>query len=1165
MSNTALQAAAVGAVNISARDWTQNHDVDPGQGLITAYLVAANNPYDINIKNFTEETFYQYWYTWLTPSGILQEDSLYTQVYGTFGTGEGNDTISIDVNPPALQTQFQASYILAGPGDDVIYAPDVIDDNALNAYGGSGNDSISGTWQDDLLYGDQADYYVLWPTTTGFIAAAYDTLNDGNDTIDGHVGNDTIIGGGGDDILSGGQGDDVISAVSGSNQFYGGDGADTITGGSGSDFLYGGPRGTGDLDVLSGGGGADVFMLSYTETSNDGSAFWGKYFEGSLGTITGGSVKSGLANIFKDGSEAISTGFAAAALGAIGQVVVTSFLSWIESLGPSATPAEDVLVVRDFDPSQDLLALPIGTGVTLGESVYFYNPDAAGDSGWGLKFTDGTSNRIYAEVTLGDAFLHSVGLTSQDEGEIQSILNIILSLSTTVDQHGNFSSLSNVSSGLVDGGYTPPQHADLPSDVALRMFGAIGGLIYHSPADDYANAFIVGTQYADVLTLNPVIQELSTLTNNAAYFTTTQSEVHGLGGEDLIYGGLAADILRGGDGNDTIYSFLTDGTGEDLSGGAGDDFLFGGGSFGIFAGGDGSDTFGVFYGNVLAPMQLFVDLKNNQAGERVPPTFEDITAPVGAAPPFTAAPDNTYTLSGIENVIGGSLNDWIRMTAGGAVEGGAGADYIDATAGSVTFSYAGSTEGVLVQLHASGAVVSGGDAQGDVLNYQGNTPLGLVGSAEADTLGGFSNDGFSFTGGGGADIFQILAVTPSSAPIGYTITDFSVADGDLIDLRLIGATSDQVQIVDGGLLVTNPGGVTAVMRIFLEDVEGPISANNVLFAQAVSGTNHTDPGGGALLGGSGNDRLLGDAGADYLFGNGGHDTVRGGGGSDVLDGGSGDDWLQGDDGNDRLAGGAGADSLFGGAGDDVVSGGSGNDRMRGDAGNDLLQAGAGDDWVSAGEGNDTISGAAGNDSIWGGAGNDLVLGGAGNDRIIAGDGNDTIGAAAGDNSLWGGNGDDRILAGAGNDLLSGGAGDDVLSGGAGNDRMMGEDGRDVMHGGAGNDLMLGGAGADWLSGGAGNDTLHGGAGRDVMDGGAGADVMQGGADADVFRFAFGSLEGDVVLDFSAAEGDRLLVSGEHPIAVSDLGDGLFSFTDGVAVETMRVAGATIADFELLIG
>ena len=153
---------------LTARGWTQNHDASPGEGLTTVYRVAADNAYDINISNDLIETFYQYWYVWSTPSGIDQADTLYTQIYGTFGTGEGDDTITVDVYPPASQTQFQSAYILAGPGDDIITSADTLDDNALNAYGGSGDDSILGTWQDDLLYGDQADYFYLWPTTTGF-------------------------------------------------------------------------------------------------------------------------------------------------------------------------------------------------------------------------------------------------------------------------------------------------------------------------------------------------------------------------------------------------------------------------------------------------------------------------------------------------------------------------------------------------------------------------------------------------------------------------------------------------------------------------------------------------------------------------------------------------------------------------------------------------------------------------------------------------------------------------------------------------------------------------------------------------------------------------------------------------------------------------------------
>ncbi|MEO3472236.1 hypothetical protein AAFN86_10240 [Roseomonas sp. CAU 1739] len=1112
MPASETQASILGAISISARDWQQVQSEDPGGGLTTVFLQGTDNAYDIQIKNisFPYETFYQYWYVWTVDSGVDQNDTLFTEIYGTFEMGGGNDTMTASVAQQlAPPSPAQLPYFLGGPGDDVISATGA-SLNAIAAYGGSGDDSINATPFDDLLYGDEVDYFYLWPTINGFIPAPY-SGTDGDDTIAGFDGNDTIIGGGGNNILSGGDGNDSIAASAGSNQLFGGDGSDTVTGGTGSDFLYGGPRGTGYLDILSGGGGADIFMLSYTEAANDGSGFWGKFFEADVSTITGGSVKTGLANIFKDGSEAIGTGFVAAALGGVGEVLVTGFLSWIESLGPVVTPQEDVLVVRDFDPSQDVLVLPTAPGVDLSEPAPMpFNPDAAGDFWMGLEFADNNTQKVYAEVTLSTDFLASVGLTQQDSDDITRILNFVRSNKTRIEANtGNLTSLSNLSAYMSDGGFTPPQGAQLPTGTDVVMFGAVGGLIYHSEPGEYANSFIVGTQYADVLTINPVIQDPSTLENNATDFTTTQSEVHGLGGDDIIYGGAGADILRGGDGNDLLYSFLAGGLGEDLSGGNGNDTILGGGSFGIFDGGAGSDTFGVFYGNVLAPMQLFVDLIAGIAGERAAPS--DPSPPVGSNPPFSPAADHTYTLTGFENVIGGSLNDWIRAAAGGTVEGAAGADYIDATAGGVTLSYAGSAEGVTVQLFVNDALTRGGDAAGDVFQYAGAYPAGLIGSPNADVLGGISTGAFTFTGLGGADLFQILAITPSSQVANYTITDFTQADGDLIDLRLIGGTASNTQFGSDYLLVSDPAGSSTTIKVSLANFTGTLNVADVLFAASVSGAGRADAAGGALSGGGGDDILVGQSGEDFLFGNNGSDVIAGLAGADLVDGGRGNDHLRGDDGGDRLLGGDGADTINGGTGDDTIHAGRDGDR------------------VIAGTGNDRVDAGAGNDSVWGEAGDDLIAGWAGDDRLL------------------------------------GGAGRDTMTGQGGQDSLFGGDGNDFLFGHAGNDLLVGGRDADRLYGGAGNDTIEGGAGRDIIDGGAGADLMRGGADADVFRLAMGNINGDTILGFDAAEGDRLLVLGVRPVGVSDLGGGLFAFTDGSTTETAHVFGATVADFHLLIG
>ncbi|QFU17788.1 calcium-binding protein [Microvirga thermotolerans] len=77
--------------------------------------------------------------------------------------------------------------------------------------------------------------------------------------------------------------------------------------------------------------------------------------------------------------------------------------------------------------------------------------------------------------------------------------------------------------------------------------------------------------------------------------------------------------------------------------------------------------------------------------------------------------------------------------------------------------------------------------------------------------------------------------------------------------------------------------------------------------------------------------------------------------------------------------------------------------------------------------------------------------------------------------------------------------------------------RETVVGTAGNDLIRGGSGADELNGGAGNDTLGGGGGQDDLTGGAGADAF-------LFDQLPSKSSADTILDFSIAEGDRIVLS-----------------------------------------
>ena len=83
---------------------------------------------------------------------------------------------------------------------------------------------------------------------------------------------------------------------------------------------------------------------------------------------------------------------------------------------------------------------------------------------------------------------------------------------------------------------------------------------------------------------------------------------------------------------------------------------------------------------------------------------------------------------------------------------------------------------------------------------------------------------------------------------------------------------------------------------------------------------------------------------------------------------------------------------------------------------------------------------------------------------------------------------DSITGNAANNSLNGGGGNDTIFGLAGNDTLNGEGGNDTLDGGTGNDLLNGGVGDDSLNGGDNNDTLIGSVGFDTINGGLGIDT-----------------------------------------------------------------------------
>ena len=98
-----------------------------------------------------------------------------------------------------------------------------------------------------------------------------------------YTGTDNLTGYGlqGDDIIAGGNGDDILYGCGGSDRILGQNGDDYLVGGSGDDSLLGGAGndvldGSGfwqDFDVLTGGTGADYFILGSDRVYYRGDGF----------------------------------------------------------------------------------------------------------------------------------------------------------------------------------------------------------------------------------------------------------------------------------------------------------------------------------------------------------------------------------------------------------------------------------------------------------------------------------------------------------------------------------------------------------------------------------------------------------------------------------------------------------------------------------------------------------------------------------------------------------------------------------------------------------------------------------------------------------------------------------------------------------------------------
>ena len=188
---------------------------------------------------------------------------------------DDDDTSAERDDTPAEPEVVEDGYIGTDASENPVSGPD---GGYIN--GGGGNDSITGSDNDDGLLGGTGNDVIYG--------------RGGSDTVSGDAGNDRVFLGDGDDfytpddtsantagedVVHGGAGNDLISDLRGSNTLYGDQGRDTLVAfddmNVSGDYLAESERGT--TDTLSGGFGNDLLAGDDGDVMTGGAgsdAFW---------------------------------------------------------------------------------------------------------------------------------------------------------------------------------------------------------------------------------------------------------------------------------------------------------------------------------------------------------------------------------------------------------------------------------------------------------------------------------------------------------------------------------------------------------------------------------------------------------------------------------------------------------------------------------------------------------------------------------------------------------------------------------------------------------------------------------------------------------------------------------------------------------------------------
>jgi Ca2+-binding RTX toxin-like protein len=1076
----------------------------------------------------------------------------------------GNDTLDGAGGSDTADYSYAStnlSILLSGTGTDSVSVA-FNDTDTLqsieNIRGGSGSDSITGDWKDNVLSGregndildgrdglDTADYsYASTNLSILLTGTGTDSVYVGPSDNDTLYSIENIIGGSGNDSISGDKSDNQLVGGGGNDFISGGGGADYLGGGLGNDYILGAAGG----NILDGGAGTDTL-------------------EGG----TGGDlyiVDSALDVVVDTSPEVHSSIFDQDAIQVNGDISYTlAEGNYIEFLTAGRWD------YGRFSEGRDPWTYSNAENANITGNAF--NQTIVGNTGDNILHGGGGNDTIYG----------GAGSDAADYSRLTSGLSVALGGASGNDLVTTVSYQANGKQNF---------------ETLREIENIIGGLGNDTISGDRFSNEIYGGRGSDNLNGRAGDDRFVIDTNN------------GFGDRDTIEGGAGARdllIIKGYQFDQIVLDDLGGGQFEiiakDLSYSA---LITGGIEFIEFrdAGPAGSDASNVEKGDVVSLSEALYAV-TNRANINDTLRLDQLDQQDDGRTFINVGRGNDAVFgTGGNNTIFGGAGDDTLMGADGddLLFGGVGSDVLTGGGTNSLREYRGRD------------TLLGGEGNDRLTVFAGENRLDggagsdvLVGGLGVDLLiGGIGAD--TIDGSGDVDTVDYSYITSPTTGISVTLTGSTNAT-----VSVGGAAEDTLRNIEN--IIGGSGNDTITgddSHNFLLGAAGNDSLSGGAGNDQLAGGDGSD----RIDGGAGDDRL--SAGAVPVGSNpvgmfedpagaGFRDTLIGGSGNDMLLGLGGDDFLDGGDNNDSMVAGAGNDTLIGGAGIDFVDGGSGNDNLDGGADNDFIAAGAG---------NDTLTGGTGIDIVDGGSGNDLLIAGAGNDTMNGGDGVDTadysyLAAANGINlTLDGTNAvsvsvsgllDDRdslrnvenVFGGAGDDTITGDAADNILRGGLGKDALDGGSGVDTadysyitssasgvsvtltgsmsanvsvggvaedslknienITGGAGNDTLTGDARDNILFGGAGNDTLSGGLGNDKLAGGDGNDLFVGNDD-----FVVGA--GAVALDGGAG------IDTADYSAISNSVSGISVMLGGAAVADLSIGGSskgTLVNIENVIG